>query len=319
MSTMPSLQALGLEPTARAPDRSDLIDTFLAGRAPRTLKAYRRDLEDFRRFLGAADLEAAARTLLSQPPGEANRLVLLYRHQLKERGLQPTTINRRLAALRSLVKLARTVGLVSWALEVQNEKVVPYRDTAGPGLSGLRLLLGQLEGHEDRKSVRDQAIVRLLYDLALRVSEVASLDREDVDLEAGRVAVCGKGRSQQETLSVPTPTQSALAAWVELRGPDPGPLFPNVDRAGKGSGRITRQGIHALVQKLGQQAGIRVWPHGLRHTAITEACKAAQANGLDLEEVLDFSRHADVRTLMVYRDRERNVQGRLATLVAAGV
>ena len=53
--------------------------------------------------------------------------------------------------------------------------------------------------------------------------------------------------------------------------------------------------------------------------AITEACKLAQAKGMGLEEVLDFSRHRDVKVLMVYRDRERNVQGQLATLVAAGV
>src|SRR3989304_2991588 len=60
-------------------------------------------------------------------------------------------------------------------------------------------------------------------------------------------------------------------------------------------------------------------PTGLRHTAITEACKLAQAKGMGLEEGLDFSRHRDVKVLMVYRDRERNVQGQLATLVAAGV
>ena len=60
-------------------------------------------------------------------------------------------------------------------------------------------------------------------------------------------------------------------------------------------------------------------PHGRRQTAITEACKAAQANGIGLEEVLDFSRHSrkPVAILMVYRDRECNAQGRLASLVAA--
>ena len=62
------------------------------------------------------------------------------------------------------------------------------------------------------------------------------------------------------------------------------------------------------VRRLGEQVGLKVRPHGLRHTAITEACKLAQAKGMGLEEVLDFSRR-----------RERNVQGQLATLVAAGV
>jgi integrase/recombinase XerC len=74
--------------------------------------------------------------------------------------------------------------------------------------------------------------------------------------------------------------------------------------------------VYRLVRDLGGEAGIHARPHGLRHTAITEACKAAQASGIALEEVLDFSRHRDVKVLMIYRDRERNVQGRLAALVA---
>lgn len=57
-------------------------------------------------------------------------------------------------------------------------------------------------------------------------------------------------------------------------------------------------------------------PHGIRHLSITEACKAAQNNGFALEEVLDHSRHKSVSTLMIYRDRERNVQGSIATLVS---
>ena len=77
-------------------------------------------------------------------------------------------------------------------------------------------------------------------------------------------------------------------------------------------------GLYKVVRGLGERVGLKVRPHSLRHTAITEACKAAQANGIGLEEVLDFSRHSrkSIAILMVYRDRERNVQGKLASLVA---
>ena len=57
-------------------------------------------------------------------------------------------------------------------------------------------------------------------------------------------------------------------------------------------------------------------PHGLRHLGITTAVKKAQKAGIGLEEVLDYSDHKDVGTLMIYRDRERNVQAQLASLVA---
>ena len=89
-----------------------LIETFLQGRTSETRRAYGQDLQDFAAFLGAPDIDAAARTLLSQEPGTANLIVLEYRTHLSERELSPSTINRRLASLRSLVKMARTIGLV---------------------------------------------------------------------------------------------------------------------------------------------------------------------------------------------------------------
>ena len=107
------------------------------------------------------------------------------------------------------------------------------------------------------------------------------------------------------------------ADWLAARGTEAGPLFTNFDRAGKGR-RLTGVSLYRIVRGLGEQHGVKVRPHGLRHTAITEACKAAQANGFGLEEVLDFSRHSrkSIAVLMIYRDRERNVQGQLAALVA---
>ena len=70
------------------------------------------------------------------------------------------------------------------------------------------------------------------------------------------------------------------------------------------------------MSELGDQAGARVWPHGLRHIAITSAVEAAQEHGVTLDEVRQFSRHKNINTLQVYRDRVRDVQGQLAVLVA---
>ncbi len=299
-------------------DAAALVSAFLSGRNERTIRSYRGDLEGFREFVGAKTLDDAARLLLSRGNGEANGLALAYKADLLRRGLQATTINRRLAALRSLVKLASTLGIVQWRLEVENLKVEPYRDTKGPGTTVFIRLLSLVADRNDRKGVRDYAILRLLHDLALRRGEVVALDIADVNLEAGTVAVLGKGKTQKQTLSLPEPTKTALSKWLDIRGIEPGSLFPNVDRAKKG-GRLTGTGIYRLVSGLGKKICAKVRPHGIRHTAITEACKKAQEHGYGLEEVLDFSRHADVSTLMVYRDRERNVQGRLASLVAAGI
>ena len=128
----------------------------------------------------------------------------------------------------------------------------------------------------------------------------------------------GKGRGDKERLSLPEPTRNALSLWLTARGDAPGPLFVSFDRSGKGNGdgRLTPASVYRIVRAFGESVGVRTRPHGLRHTAITEACKAAQEAGIGLEEVLDFSRHKNVQVLMLYRDRERNVQGKLAALIA---
>ena len=111
---------------------SRLLETFLHGRKAETLKSYQADLDDFRAFLQAPTLDQTTGLLLSGGLGEANALVLNYKSSLLARKLTPATINRRLATIRSLVKLARTLGLVPWKLEVEGMKSQGYRDTRGP-------------------------------------------------------------------------------------------------------------------------------------------------------------------------------------------
>jgi integrase/recombinase XerC len=300
---------------------SALVEAFFSDKKANTLRAYRRDLEDFRSFANAASVEEAAALLLSRGHGEANALALAYKADLRNRGNpkpSASTINRRLAALRSLVALGRTLGIVPWSLEVKGLKSKSYRDTQGPGRAGVRAMMDRAAVRDDAKGRRDRAALRLFHDLALRRGELAAMDIDDVDLKAGTVAVLGKDRNEKEVLSLPEQTREAIAVWLRARGHEPGPLFTNFDRARKGR-RLTGTSLYRIIRDLGAEVGLKTRPHGIRHTAITEACKAAQANGINLEEVRDFSRHADVRTLMIYRDRERNVQGQLASLVAGEV
>jgi integrase/recombinase XerC len=137
-----------------------LLAAFLAGRSECTRRAYRQDLDDFRRFLEVDKVSEAAHLLLSRGHGNANAVALAWRADLQERGLQSATINRRLAALRSLVQLARTLGIVPWTLEVKNARAESYRDTRGPGRRGVRLLLDELERRGDKKGLRDGAARR---------------------------------------------------------------------------------------------------------------------------------------------------------------
>src|SRR5664280_344899 len=257
--------------------RTSIVETFLSGRSPRTLEAYRQDLGDFARFLGAASAEEASRLFMAGGKGKANETAHAYRASLLDRGLAPATVNRRLAAVRSLVKVARLFGLVDFVVEVQSVKSQAYRDTKGPGRIGVRRLLDELETRTGEKATRDRALVRLLYDLGLRRGEAVALDLEDVDLQAGAFPIIAQGRQERETLTLPEQTKAALGPWIAVRGAEPGPLFVNFDRAAKGS-RLTGRSVARVLAALGDSVGLVVRPHGLRHAAVTEALDATNGN-----------------------------------------
>jgi integrase/recombinase XerC len=298
-------------------DRTRLLEVFLPRRSPRTLAACQTDLEDFRRFMEASSVYAptagkAVEWLLGGPGILANLQIDRYRSQMCERGLPVTTINRRLAMLRSLIKLANTLGLVSWTLSVENVPAQPHRDTDGPGRDGFRAMLDAAGAQPGPKGLRDVALLRLLHDLGLRCSEAVRLDVKDVDLQRNWIFVLGRGRAWKELVNLPAPTRAALAAWLEARGSEPGPLFVNFDRAGKGH-RLTGTAVYYIVGRLGAKAGLAVRPQELRHLAITTALD--RTNG-DVRAVAEFSRYKDLRPLRRYGDNQYGLAGKVSRLVA---
>jgi len=171
------------------------------------------------------------------------------------------------------------------------------------------LELAQSRG--DKKGIRDFAILRLLYDLALRRGEVVALDLVDIDINNKTIKIIGKGRSEKETLSLPQPTLDAIRSWIDVRGDDPGPLFVNFDRAGKGE-RLTGTAVYQIVHSLGIQVGVETRPHGIRHSSIS-ACVAQ----FPLPDVQRFSRHKKLETLAVYLDQlDGGIQAKIGDFVS---
>ena len=99
---------------------------------------------------------------------------------------------------------------------------------------------------------RDFAIIRLLFDLALRREEVTSLDYSHVNYAERSLMVMGKGASERMPIQVTEPTWEALSAWIEARGRHSGPLFLNFDRARKGDGRLSGRSVDRITKKLGK-------------------------------------------------------------------
>ena len=294
-------------------DAAGLVSAFFAGKNAGTIKAYKQDLSDFTAFVGAAKLEEAAELLLGANQGQANAVALSYKAALSGRGLAPATINRRLAALKSLVKLARVVGLCSFMLEVGGVEVETLRDTRGPGEDGVKKLLASLEGKTDKKSLRDTAMIYLMYGQALRRAEVCSLNMEHVEGEGGGLWILGKGRKQRQRVTLHPRVSEALRKWKEVRGEASGsePLFIALDPKAYGM-RLAGDGLGRLIKKDGKKAGIVVRPHGLRHAAITRALDAT--NG-DLRKVRSYSRHKSLDMLLVYDDARKDFAAEVADKV----
>lgn len=296
---------------------SRLLADFQVARSPLTIRAYATDLRDFARCIVAASPTAAIDRLLASGPGEAYRLALQYQDALRLAGRASATIARRLATLRSLVRVARRVGLVEWTLDIPGPKRVPYRDTRGPGRNGFLRLVAIAEAQREPKRSRDLAILWLLYGRALRRSEACRLQvPADLDLAGGRIRIHGKHRADPEWVTVPPAAVRALQQWLSVRGDHAGPLFTRCDHAAGWSGTpqsLSGDAIWVIVRSLGDAAGIRVRPHGLRHAAVTEALAAT--NG-DIRSVQRFARLTSTTTIQVYDDERADLGGEVSRLLA---
>ena len=298
-----------------------LLERSLRDKKETTRRAYKKSLDLLAEYCAVENATSFLVQFFSLAAHEANALLMQWRLDMQESGLAPNTINQRLAAVRFFASLGRTLGLIDWTLEVKGLKVIPYRDTQGCGVKPLKQVLDSID-NTTPQGRRDELIFRLLFGMALRRSELASLDWGDIDFENKRISILGKGRLEKEWMSFDESILVCLRHWKQMRlliMPEPetnsSPLLVSFQPASRGQ-RLTDNGIYRIVQKWGNKLGVRITPHGIRHTAITEAIDAAHAAGIGVEKVRDFSRHKDIRTLFIYQDRVDNVQGQLTEAIS---
>jgi len=290
---------------------ADAIELWLAKyQSINTRRAYRREIERFAEFLGLPTPDAA-QNFISATDYQAHSLVDAYKARMIQRECSPATINRAMAALNSFVKSARRHGLSDLRLEAEAVASEKYRDTRGPGTAGVKLLIAQARAQRNAwKASRDEAIIRLLFSLGLRRAELVHCDLKHLNVGSSSIAIKGKGKTELIHMSVPPVALAALVAWIAHRGPEDGPLFPNMDA----KQRMTGAGIYALVGTLGARAGITAKPHGIRHAAITAILDAT--NG-DMRKAQAFGRHASASTTVAYDDNRQDLGGSAARLLDA--
>lgn len=314
------MQALTTTTTAPAVQRdySDVLRMLLESkRSEATRKGYAREIEQFFKAMAPGrPFPGVVNEFLQLGRSEAIVILLQHRADLQQEGKAPATINRRLAAVKSLVKFAHKIGACAFKLDdVEGEKVEAYRDVSGVSVAQIAAMLN-VPDRNTVKGKRDFAAVRLLWENALRRNEVVSCNVGDFDPE-GKLSIIGKGRAQRETISISEKTTAAIIAWLETRGdvaPD-APLFVSVSNYQNGH-RMTGTALYNLITDIAGKAGIpkKMSPHRMRHSAITAALEAL--NG-DVTKVQQLSRHKSIATVMIYADRVKNEQGNVTNLLSA--
>lgn len=288
----------------------DVLSQLLADkRSFNTRLAYEKDVTLF--FQWAASTKPTKELVLEflhLEQGEAIALVLDYKAHLLTKGLSEATTNRRIAAIKSLVQMGRKLGHCAYSLEdVKGEKVQSYRDTSGIPPEIFKKVLALCGGNVQGK--RDYAILRLLWDNALRRNEIVQCDISDFDPTGQTLTILGKGKgSQKQTIDLVPVTVQAIANWLEVHpnlSPNQ-PLFVALTPNYLGN-RLTGESIRRMVDRLCYQAGVgkQMSPHRIRHSSITTALNVS---GGDIRKVQKLSRHSKIETVLIYDDNRAKDQ-----------
>ncbi|OKL38037.1 site-specific tyrosine recombinase XerD [Domibacillus mangrovi] len=261
------------------------------GLADNTIAAYRRDLVHYTDYL-----EKVEQLTINK----VKRVhILHFLEQLKEQGKSPKTIARHISTIRS------------WHHFLIQDRVTDHDpthhiETPKSGRSLPKVLsMDETEALLSAADVstplgmRDKAMMELMYASGLRVSELTSLNKEDVHLMMGFVRCTGKGDKErivpagrQALLAIERYLQHGRPALVSKKHSDDA-LFLN--HYGK---RLTRQGFWKIIKALAKKATIEkeMTPHTLRHSFATHLLE----NGADLRAVQEMLGHADISTTQIY-------------------
>ena len=281
----------------------DRLEDFLhymtveRGVSPNTLSAYRNDLTQLIEWLearanGASPAPASWEDVSEQTISE-------YLFHLRDLAYSETTRARKTASAKSLFSflVMERVLESNPTVNVSTPKV--GRSLPAPlTIEEMELLLSAPSRMDTPEGVRDAAMLELLYATGMRVSELISLDLEDVNIYDGFVRCFGKG-GKERIVPMHLGAARALEDYIERARPDlerdkeAKALFLN-----RRGGRLTRQGFWLILKRHAASAGLegRVTPHTLRHSFATHLLRG----GAPLRHVQELLGHASITTTQVY-------------------
>ncbi|NLD44752.1 MAG: site-specific tyrosine recombinase XerD [Chloroflexi bacterium] len=277
------------------------IDNFLSslreekGYSNNTIVAYRNDLGQFEQFLAEHNSTSSWNQVRKQ------HLVRYVNSLKQDREYASATVARKVAATKSFFHFLLERGVVhdDPTADLDSPKVRKYLPTSLSEEDVARLLKAPLR-YNNVRSLRDSALLELLYATGMRVSEIVDLDVENVNLPSLSVHCTSKGpRSKDRIIPIYPRAADALRRYLTegrpklLRDDQESALFLN-----HRGHRLTRQGLWLIIKKYVDDVGIKaaVTPHTLRHSFATHLLNG----GADVREVQGLLGHANISTTQVY-------------------
>jgi len=262
--------------------------------SPETVRAYSCDLGQFGQFLRDEHFNGVA-----PPPRGIDALAVrgFVAHQMR-RGLSKTSVARKLSSVRSFLRHAVREGRVD--VNTAEGIPTPRAPRALPRTLTVDETFGLLDAiqGDDEASLRDRAMLELLYAAGLRVSELVGVDLRDLDLTGGLVRVLGKG-GKERMVPFGSKAQTALKRWLPAsaglrdRGGDEEAVFLNLR-----GGRLTDRSVRRILNQRLREAAIhaRLSPHDLRHSFATHML----GSGADLRAIQELLGHESLSTTQRY-------------------
>jgi len=280
------------KPTLRDAEIGSLLQRYLRHLrderrlSPHTLSAYERDLRSLLAYLERENLTAQMVDSFA---------IRRFAAECHRKGASPRSLARRLSAVRRFFGFLVREGIVASNPAVHVQAPKPSRRLPATLDTDQVARLLALDG-DDGLTVRDRAILELLYSSGLRLAELVGLDLLDLDLDDRSVRVTGKG-NKTRVLPVGRRAVEALRIWLARRGEiaraDEQAVFVS-QRGTRVAPRTVQQRLKVWVKRQG--TSISVHPHMLRHSFATHLLESSR----NLRAVQELLGHASISTTQVY-------------------
>ena len=260
-----------------------------------TVRAYLGDFDSFVEYLGSNGVTDLSEVNLP--------LIRSWLATQQVRGGARTTLTRRATSVRLFTKWATKRGYLASDVGSALATPKPHRTlpgvlTQGDAVTALESMATRAAEFDTPTSIRDVAIVELLYATGARVSEVCGLDLEDLDFHRNTIRVLGKG-NKERMIPMGAPAVKALNRYINgARSELANDKSAHALFLGARGKRIDQRAIRTIVyQALSALEGIeKMGPHSLRHSAATHLLEG----GADLRTVQEILGHSSLATTQIY-------------------